>query len=551
MTDSRRRSAKTILRKVALLQTFGSITSCCAYLACEYLDLENLLLLMLPLIRKEFVQRRVLETLKDYIRIPNQSPTFDPHFLTNGYQEKAVELLTTWVKAQAIPNLKMEVLTLPQRTPLIFMEIPAFKTKSTKQTLLYGHFDKQPPLAEGGWTEGSGPYTPFVSPNGIKLYGRGGADDGYAIFASILSIAALQKAGKPHPKIFILIEGSEESGSRDLPAYMNLIRHRLLEISLVVCLDSGAGNYDQLWITSSLRGIVVADVTVSVLTEGVHSGDASGVVPSSFRIARNLLSRLEDEKTGEIVLPQLHCSKQEEEFFFEKARQAGRLLGEAGMVKCFPLLCDPVDNKYDQLALNRWWKPQLEIIGGSGFPLPSDAGNVLRPQTTLTLSLRLPPTVDKDVAVSALEQILSTVLPYRAQVKFVVQKASQGWSAPPCAPWLAKSLQLASRANFEGMDAVFQGEGGSIPFMAMLGQMLPQAQFMVCGVLGPNSNAHGPNEFLHLDYCQRIMACVADVLTDSVSTTDEEDLSSPAKMAKFEEEDMTKEFNRNADGTKI
>jgi len=378
---------------------------------------------------------------------------------------------------------------------------------------MYGHFDKQPPF--DGWFEGLGPYSPVVKDG--KLYARGAADDGYALFASVLAIAALQEEKKPHPRVMILIEGSEESGSRDLPYYMELIKPRIGEPDLIVCLDSGAGNYDQLWVTSSLRGIVVGDLKVSVLKEGVHSGDASGVVPSSFRIARALLSRLEDENTGDILVKDLYA-KDFEGKRRDAAREAGKSLGDPGMINCFPwhASTQPVSRDTALLAENRWWKPQLEIIGATGLPPSETAGNVLRPSTTLTLSLRLPPTVDKKMAEQCLKDVfLGTPAPHNASVELNIWKSSQGWSAPVVAPWLDKALQESSKRNFENRPAVYQGEGGSIPFMAMLGSMLPRAQFFVCGVLGPNSNAHGPNEFLHLDFCQRVVACVAEVLTES------------------------------------
>ena len=489
---------------------------------------------MLSTIREEFEKRQVLKTLEEYVKIPNQSPTFDFNILTNGHQEAAMKILVDWVNAQSIQGLKLEVLQLAECTPLIFIEI-ASTSPEAGDVLLYGHFDKQPPLFEGGWMEGTGPYTPKVIDG--KLYGRGGADDGYAIFASILSVAALQKQGKFHPRVFIMIEGSEESGSPDLPKYMASLKEKLMQVKLVVCLDSGSGNYEQLWVTSSLRGILVGDLTIKVLTEGVHSGDASGVVPSSFRIARELLARIEDGKTGSILIPELHASREEQEMFFPAAKEAGNVLGEEGMVSLFPFLCEPALRDCGDLALERWWKPQLEVIGASGFPTPEAAGNVLRPSTTLTLSIRLPPTVDKQKAGDALTRVLTTNIPYNAKVEFKLRKASQGWCAPPCAPWLAKSLQATSERNFNGKPAVFQGEGGSIPFMAMLGAMLPQANFFVCGVLGPASNAHGPNE------------CVADVLHDACASETDSTLR-PTKALKLTTS-LEEEYNRNPDGTKI
>ena len=181
------------------------------------------------------------------------------------------------------------------RTPVIFIEIPGSRTPTT--VLLYGHLDKQPEMT--GWAEGLGPWEPVLK--GDKLYGRGGADDGYAMFGALARASwRCTSRASPHARCVILIEACEESGSYDLPSYVDHLAARIGAPSLVVCLDSGCGNYDQLWLTTSLRGLTGGALTVQVLTEGVHSGDASGVVPASFRIVRALLSRLEDGATGEI-----------------------------------------------------------------------------------------------------------------------------------------------------------------------------------------------------------------------------------------------------------
>jgi acetylornithine deacetylase/succinyl-diaminopimelate desuccinylase-like protein len=163
------------------------------------------------------------------------------------------------------------------------------------------------------------------------------------------------------------------------------------------------------------------------------------------------------------------------------------------------------------LVLNRTWRPMLSVTGAEGLPAPANAGNVLRPQTSLVLSLRLPPTVKAESAARQLQAILEADPPYGATVKFDYGQAATGWHAPPTAPWLAAALETSSIKNF-GRSAMWMGEGGTIPFMAMLGAKFPQAQFLITGVLGPHSNAHGPNEFLHLDYAKRLTACVADVL---------------------------------------
>ena len=198
---------------------------------------------------------------------------------------------------------KLEVIRLEGRTPLIFFEVPATRSDasgSAETVMFYGHLDKQPEF--NGWRHDLGPWTPKYEDG--KLYGRGGADDGYAVYAALTAIQSLDAQGIPRPRCVGLIETCEESGSVDLPAYIQALKARLGQVGLVVCLDSGAGNYDQLWLTTSLRGMVSGVLKVEILTEGVHSGDASGLVPSSFRIMRQVLDRLEDSATGRL-LPQV------------------------------------------------------------------------------------------------------------------------------------------------------------------------------------------------------------------------------------------------------
>src|SRR5207248_4180915 len=248
----------------------------------------------------------IVPTLVDYIRIPNKSPAFDPDWAAHGHMEEAVAMFERWARERivALPGVTLEVVRLPGRTPLILIEVPASGAKATADTvLLYGHLDKQPEMV--GWADGYGPWIPRLE--GDKLYGRGGADDGYAMFGALTALAALQEQGLPHARCVVVIEACEESGSYDLPFYIDHLADRIGSPALVVCLDSGCGNYDQLWMTTSLRGLIAGNLKVEVLSEGVHSGDASGIVPSSFRILRQLLSRLEEEQTGKIRVDALHA----------------------------------------------------------------------------------------------------------------------------------------------------------------------------------------------------------------------------------------------------
>jgi acetylornithine deacetylase/succinyl-diaminopimelate desuccinylase-like protein len=359
-----------------------------------------------------------------------------------------------------------------------------------------------------GWDEDLGPWEPVIK--GDRLYGRGGADDGYAIFGSLTAIMALREQGLPHARCVVLIEACEESGSYDLPAYVDHLAARIGRPSLVVCLDSGCGNYDQLWCTTSLRGLTGGNLTVRVLSEGVHSGDASGIVPSSFRILRQLLSRLEDEATGRIVVEEMHVDIPAERL--TQASEAARVLDTAVFDK-FPFLDGmvPMHEDLAELVLNRTWRPALSVTGVDGMPPLSSAGNVLRPHTAVKLSLRLPPTLDGKRAGQLLQELLTKDPPYGAHVTLELEKASTGWNAPALSPWLEKAIDASSR-QFFGRPAMYMGEGGTIPFMGMLGEKFPGAQFMITGVLGPHSNAHGPNEFLHIPMGKRVTACVSHVI---------------------------------------
>ncbi len=451
--------------------------------------------------------REIVSEITEYIRIPAKSPDFDPNWQTNGHIDRAVEHMMRWAseKVRDLPGATIEVVRLKGRTPVIFIEAPGTVDDTV---LLYGHLDKQPEMT--GWSEGFGPWDPVMRED--RLYGRGGADDGYAIYGSVTALLALQKQNVPRARCVVLIEACEESGSYDLPFYVEHLADRIGSPSLVICLDSGCGNYDQMWLTTSLRGLVGGLLTVTVLDEGVHSGDASGIVPDSFRIARALLSRIELAETGEVILPDVQAEIPEDRV--EQARVAAASLGEQVWRK-FPFAgkTHPPGVEGAELVLNRTWRPQLTVVGAEGLPASASAGNVLRPKTSLKLSLRLPPTVDAEAATKAVKKALTAKPIQGAKVKFEAEQAGPGWNAPPLAPWLEKSIHSASKATF-GKPAALMGEGGSIPFIGMLGKRFPNAQFLITGVLGPNSNAHGPNEFLHIPTGRNVTACAAMILAD-------------------------------------
>ena len=458
----------------------------------------------------------IVQQLSDYIAVPAKSPAFDADWAAHGHIDRVVQSAADWVLAQKVPGLRLEIIRLPQRTPVIFFEVDATRDNaaSSQTVLMYGHLDKQPEF--NGWRSDLGPWTPKFEDG--KLYGRGGADDGYAIYASIAAIQGLKAQGVKHPRIVGLIETCEESGSYDLLPYVDALRSRLGDVGLVMCLDSGAGNYEQLWLTTSLRGMASGVLKVEVLSEGIHSGDASGVVPSSFRIMRQVLDRLEDSATGRLLPASFHVEVPADRL--QQARATAALLGDE-LFKRFPwahhdcagasLSTLPMTDDPLQALLQRTWAPTLSVTGADGLPALKDAGNVLRPYTAFKLSLRLPPLLDAAQAVQTLKTLLEDNAPYQAHVTFHPEGAANGWNAPTSAPWFEQALNEASLAHF-GAPCATIGQGGTIPLMNLLSQGFPKAQMMVCGVLGPKSNAHGPNEFLHVPYAKRLTAAVGQVM---------------------------------------
>ena len=456
----------------------------------------------------------IIGQLTDYIAVPAKSPTFDPEWAAHGHIETVMRQAAAWVEAQKVEGLTLEIVRLQGRTPVLFFEIPATRAGSSQTVLMYGHLDKQPEFT--GWRSDLGPWTAKYE-DGL-LYGRGGADDGYAVYASIAAVQALKSQGVAHPRIVGLIETCEESGSYDLLPYVDALRSRLGDVALVVCLDSGAGNYDQLWLTTSLRGNAGGVLKVEVLTEGVHSGDASGLVPSSFRIMRQVLDRLEDSKTGRLLPQSSHCEVPPDRL--AQAHATAAILGdelykrfpwahydcEGSSAFTLPMTTDPVE-----ALLNRTWRPTLSVTGAEGFPAFRDAGNVLRPYTAFKLSLRFPPLIDASAAVQELKKLLEDNAPYQAKVTFESNGGASGWNAPASVSWFDRALDDASQ-NFFGAPCGTIGQGGTIPLMNMLSKGFPKAQMMVCGVLGPKSNAHGPNEFLHVPYAKKLTAAVAHVM---------------------------------------
>ncbi len=450
-----------------------------------------------------FWDETALPALERYIEIPNLSPLFDPEWRKTGHMNRAVRLLADWAKQQDLRGATVEVLEPEGKTPLILIEVAG---TAPGTIFLYGHLDKQPEMI--GWDEGLGPWTPVR--RGDRLYGRGAADDGYSTFGVVGAIKALQEQNVPHPRLVAMIESTEESGSFDLPWYVDHLADRIGTPDLIVCLDSGCGNYEQMWLTTSLRGVITGNLRVRIIKEGVHSGDAGGIIASTFRIIRIILDRLEDAATGTVKPDFLYVDVPKP--VMEGIRRSAAIIGDDTWSK-FPWLdgSQPMSKDPTELILNRTWRPAVAYTGAQGLPDVLQAGNVLRPETAIKLSIRTPPTLDAVEAETKIAKLLTENPPYGAKVTWESDGGAAGWKAPDVEPWLQKALDEASTRHF-GKATASMGEGGSIPFMGMLQAKFPKAQFVVTGVLGPHSNAHGPNEFLDIPTVKSLTACIAEVI---------------------------------------
>ena len=456
----------------------------------------------------------IVPALIEYIRIPNKSPAFDPDWAAHGYMDEAVRLFERWARAKLadVPGAILEVVRLPGRTPVIVIDLPG---QADDTVLLYGHLDKQPEMT--GWADGYGPWIPRLE--GDKLYGRGGADDGYAMFGALSALLALRDQSVPHARCVVLIEACEESGSYDLPV---LCRPPCREARQSLPSDLSRFGLRQ------LRSAVADHIAARSGLRNPDREGARGRGPFGrcfgrrsvelSRVASPAVAARGRGDTGAIRPSELYAQIPPERV--AQARRAAAALGSAVHTKFpFPPGTSPVTEDLTELVLNRTWRPQLAVTGIDGLPKPADAGNVLLPYTTAKLSLRLPPTLDAATAGAALRALLEKSPPYGAGVKFEVESSAAGWNAPALSPWLEHSLARSSQLAF-GAPPAYMGEGGSIPFMAMLGEKFPQAQFVVTGVLGPHSNAHGPNEFLHIPTARRVSLVIAQILADHAARSD-------------------------------
>jgi acetylornithine deacetylase/succinyl-diaminopimelate desuccinylase-like protein len=449
-----------------------------------------------------------IPSLQEFVRIPNLTVALDKEWPTNGLLDKAVDHMVQWVKSQNVTGCTVQSFKDEGFSPLMLVEVAATKgsSKEGDTFLMYGHLDKMP--HGPGWDEDIAPTCGLRRDD--KIYGRGAGDDGYAVYASLIAVKVLQKQGIEHPRIVIIAETSEESGSPHLGHYVEKLQNQIGTPTAVFCLDATCEDWSTMWLTTSLRGICMGTVEVGLLKTGLHSGFGSGIVPDAFRVARMLLARVEDPETGKIKLPELGT----------KVPVERQVQGKA-LASKFPDLHlqrgiawrDGARPQYDANAyavyMANTWEPALTVTGFDGLPPPETAGNVLNPSVRMKLSIRLPPLVEEQSVKNALKEAFEKDVPYGASVKADFTQYASGWNCAELSPEMEKALQNACKANFDGKEMGHSGTGGTIPLLDMLSKMFPEASLIVTGVMGPGTNMHGPNEFVPIDFTKRITAAIA------------------------------------------
>ena len=444
----------------------------------------------------EIWEQSILPSLSDFIEIKALSPLFEPKWAELGELDATIDMFCEWLDDQGIEGMSYETQRIEDLSPVLLVTIDG---TGPGEVIFYSHLDKQPSKPEL-WSEGLHPLRAVR--RDPWLYGRGSVDDGYGGYLCATSVRLLQEQGLPHPKCTMIIETCEESGSFDLPPYLEALTEQLGDPDIVVVMDSGGPDYEHTWMTEALRGLVSGTLSVKVSHEGIHSGNSGGSIPSSFRIQRILLDRVEESTTGKVLVPEMHVDISKE--VRDKAAALAEVVGSS-IWEQFPTvesLRQASESTEDMIvAMN--WEPTLSIIGADGIPPVQVAGNVLRTNTDLKLSFRIPPGVDSESAIDKVKETLESDPPYGAEVTFTPDSCADGFHAPPMEGRVSEAIHDASK-ELTGLPPLATWTGGTIPFMAMMQGKYPEAMFLCTGSSGPGNNAHGPDEKLHIPSSKRL-----------------------------------------------
>jgi len=453
----------------------------------------------------EIWEDSILPSLSEFIEIKALSPLFEPKWAEIGELDKTIDLFCNWLDDQGILGMKYETHRIDGKSPVLLVTVDG---TGPGEVIFYSHLDKQPSKPEL-WSDGLHPLKAVR--RDPWLYGRGTIDDGYGGYLCATSVRLLQEAGIPHPRCTFLIETCEESGSFDLPPYLDALTGELGNPDMIVVMDSGGPDYDHIWMTEALRGLVSGTLSVKVSHEGIHSGNSGGSIPSSFRIIRELLDRVEDSKTGEVLIPEMHVEIGED--VQDKAKALAEVVG-GSIWEQFPTVDTlvPVASTTEEMIIAMNWEPTLCVIGVDGIPPVQVAGNVLRTNTDLKLSFRIPPGVDSEAVISIVKEILEDEPPFGAEVSFTPDSCADGFHAPPLQGKVRDAIHESS-LSLTGLPPLATWTGGTIPFMAMMQRKYPEAMFLCTGASGPGNNAHGPDEKLHIPSSKRLTVVLSSTIS--------------------------------------
>lgn len=359
------------------------------------------------------------------------------------------------------------------------------------QILLYAHHDVQPPGDEKVWQ--TAPFEP-TEKNG-RLYGRGAADDKAGIITHLAAVQVLAEICGPDFDLglTVFIEGEEEAGS---PTFRNFLEENQADLraDVIIVADSGNWTVDVPALTTTLRGLVSQVIEVATLDHALHSGMYGGAVPDAMLAMIKLLATLHDDR-GNVAIDGLISGKASELPYSD-----AQLSTDAGLLP-------KTQQIGDGSILDRIWsKPALTVIGIDGQSVAMSS-NTLLPSVKAKISLRIAPGEQPEHALKLLKAHLDANLPYGAQISYGEAELGKPF-AQPGGSWAQELAQHALAAAW-GTESVNIGIGGSIPFIADLTEVFPQAQILVTGVEDPDSRAHSPNESVDLAMLQKAMVSEA------------------------------------------
>lgn len=424
----------------------------------------------------------VLDTLTRLVAIPGVAwPTLDRRHVEDSAAE--VARLARAVGFETVDVLTAQTPDGEAGYPAVVASIPAPPGRPT--VLLYAHHDVQPVGDERLWN--TPPFDATVA--GDRLFGRGAADDKAGI---MVHLTALELLGDSlDVGVVLFVEGEEEAGSPSFRDFLDRHRDRLAADVIIVA-DSGNWAAGVPALTSSLRGMAALEFTVRTLDHAVHSGMYGGLVPDAMLAMTRLLGTLHDED-GSVAVAGLHGHDGIDVDYAE-----ADLRRDSGVLPSTALIGT------GSLASRLWTRPAVTVIG-LDVPAVDDSSNTLQDALRAKLSIRLAPGDTPESALRAVKEHLRAHVPFGARIELGAEESGSPWQADLDDPVTA--IAHGALSDGFGAECVHMGLGGSIPFIADLTEVFPEASILVTGIEDPDARAHSANESLYLpDFASAIVS---------------------------------------------